>query len=237
MYGWRGRIGVIVPSLNVTIEPEFNAMAPEGVSIHATRVLLEKGTAEALRDMAGETERAAQLLATAGVDIIAYACTTGSLVGGPGWNQELIKRIESKTNIRATTTATAVVLALKELAVARVAVGTPYLEELNQLEKAFLEAHGIKVVHIEGLGFTGASELNNLDSGVAYALGKKVDREEAQALFLSCTGFQTLEIIEALGQDLGKPVLTSNTATLWDILRRLKVKEPVVGYGEIFHRI
>src|SRR3989304_9537511 len=99
MYGWRGRIGVIVPSLNVPIEPEFNAMAPEGVSIHATRVLLEKGTAEALRDMAGETERAAQLLATAGVDIIAYACTTGSLVGGPGWDQELIKRIESKTNI------------------------------------------------------------------------------------------------------------------------------------------
>ena len=237
MYGWRGRIGVIVPSLNVTIEPEFNAMAPEGVSIHATRVLLEKGTAEALRDMAGETERAAQLLATAGVDIIAYACTTGSLVGGPGWDQELIKRIESKTNIRATTTATAVVLALKELAVDRLAVGTPYLEELNQLEKAFLEAHGIKVVHIEGLGFTGASELNNLDSGMAYVLGKKVDREEAQALFLSCTGFQTLEIIEALEQDLGKPVLTSNTATLWDILRKLKVKEPVVGYGEIFHRI
>ena len=237
MYGWRGRIGVIVPSLNVTIEPEFNAMAPEGVSIHATRVLLEKGTAEALRDMAGETERAAQLLATAGVDIIAYACTTGSLVGGPGWDQELIKRIESKTNIRATTTATAVVLALKELAVDRLAVGTPYLEELNQLEKAFLEAHGIKVVHIEGLGFTGASELNNLDPGVAYVLGKKVDREEAQALFLSCTGFQTLEIIEALEQDLGKPVLTSNTATLWDILRKLKVKEPVVGYGEIFHRI
>lgn len=237
MYGWRARIGLIIPSLNVTIEPEFNAMAPEGVSIHATRVLLERGTAEALRHMAGETEKAAELLATAQVDIIVYACTTGSLVGGLGWDQKLIGRIESKSNIMATTTATAVVAALKELAVNSVAVATPYIDELNHMEKAFLEANGIKVAHIEGLSFTKGGELNNLDPGVAYALGKKVDRDTAQAVFLSCTGFKTIAIIEALEQDLGKPVLSSNTATLWDVLRRLRIKEPVVGYGELFHRI
>mgnify|MGYP005844769317 CR=1 FL=1 len=237
MYGWRARIGLIIPSLNVTIEPELNAMAPEGVSIHVTRLLLEKGTADELHKMASDVEKAGTLLSTATVDIIVYACTTGSLLGGKGWEMDIIKRIEHKTDTQAMTTAGAVIEALKELNITRVAVATPYIDELNNREKRFIEEHGIGVVRIEGLGFTKGEELHNLSPEVAYSLGRKVDRDEAQAVFLSSTDLKTIGIIEALEKDIGKPVVSSNTATLWAALRRLEIKEPIEGYGELLRRV
>lgn len=132
MYGWKARIGLMIPSGNVAIEPEFNAMKPAGVSVHAARLLLRApANVENLERMAEDTEKAAELLATAGVSIITYACTTGSLIKGVGWDEELIRRIENTSGIPASTTATAVVRASKELGVGKVAIATPYSEELN----------------------------------------------------------------------------------------------------------
>ena len=80
-------------------------------------------------------------------------------------------------------------------------------------------------------------ELRYTYPDVAYSLAKKINQDEAQAIFLSCTNFRTIEVISALERELKKPVISSNAATLWDALRRLKIKEPVVGYGEIFNKI
>src|SRR5271169_360233 len=109
------RMGLIVPSLNVTIEPEFNAIAPRNISIHATRLLLEKGEKKSLERMAKKTEEACDLLASARVDAIAYACTTGSLVKGESWEKDLVKRMNSRVSVPVITTAGAVVDALREM--------------------------------------------------------------------------------------------------------------------------
>ncbi len=136
MYSWQAMIGLILPSLNGIMEPECNAMAPDGVSIHATRLHLPSGPSlEDLKKMAEGTEGAAELLATAGVNIIAYACTSGSLVGGPGWDQQLISRIEKAASVPATTTSTAVIRACRELGVSKVALATPYDEATNPRTK------------------------------------------------------------------------------------------------------
>jgi len=82
MYGWRGRIGLIVPSSNTTMEEELRRALPDGVSLHVARVKLRKVTVEELQRMEEYVEAAADTLADAGVGIIAYGCTTGSLVGG-----------------------------------------------------------------------------------------------------------------------------------------------------------
>lgn len=237
MYGWRARIGLIIPSLNVTIEPEFNHLAPEGVSVHATRLLFEKGTVEGLEKMAEDTDRAAQLLATACVDVIAYACTSGSLVKGLGWDREIINLIERQTGIPATTTSTAAVDAFSELGVKRVAVATPYIQEVNGKEKAFFEGHGVEVVYIEGLGYTSGEDLHREPPATAYRLAKKVDRRIADCVFISCTDFKSIEVLGVLEKDLGKPVLCSNTVTMWAVLRRLGLRQPIEGYGEILRRL
>ncbi len=233
MYGTRARIGLIIPSPNTVIEPEFNAMKPEGVSVHSTRLLLTSGTEEGLSRMAGGTEKAAQLLSTAMVDIIAYACTTGSLVKNLGWDQVLIRRIEETTNIPAMTTSTAVIRAFKELGVSKIAVASPYSQELNRLEKDFFEANGIKVVNMVGLDLHG-EKLGSAPPEMTYKLACEVNVPEAQAVFISCTGFKSITIIEQLEEELHKYVFSSNTATIWDVLKRLKIDHPIKGYGTLF---
>ncbi len=233
MYGTIARIGLIIPSPNVVIEPEFNAMKPEGVSIHATRLLLTAGTSEGLKRMAEGTEKAAQLLGTAKVNIIAYGCTTGSLVKGLGWDQELITRIEETTNIPATTTSTAVIRAFNQLGVRKVALGTPYSQELSRLEKDFFEGHGIKVVNMKGLDIHG-EDMRRAPPEITYKLACEVDTPEAQAIFISCTNFKSITVIEKLEEELQKYVFSSNTATMWDVLKRLKIDHPIKGYGTLF---
>ena len=232
-YGWRLRIGLIVPSSNTTMESEFFMMAPEGVSIHTARMLLREARAEALREMSKDAERGASLLSTAAVDVILYGCTTGSLLGGSEWEKELMERVQRSGEALSFSTATAVVDALKELGAEKIVVATPYIEELNALEKHFLESHGFKVLEMRGLGL-----LRNLDIGreppsTAYRLAREVFRPEADAIFISCTNLRTIEVIEALEADFARPVVTSNQASMWKVLRVGGVGERVFGYGRL----
>lgn len=236
MYGTRARIGLIIPSLNTVMEPEFNAMKPEGVSIHATRLLYKLGSGtEGWEAMATSgIEEAAELLATAGVSIIAYGCTLGSLIKGVGWDQELIARIEKATGIPATTTSTAVIEAFKELGVGKVAVASPYNEEQNQLETDFFRAHGIKVVSMKGLDIH--SEVFYAEPPeTVYNLAHEVDTPEADAVFITCTNFKSITLIEKLEAELQKYVLSSNTATMWHVLKKLNIRDAIEGYGKLLY--
>lgn len=237
MYGHRAAIGVIIPSINNVIEPEFNAVMPEGIAVYATRLplytsakMLGSSNIEGLMHMAKGVQEAARLLVDAKVDIIAYVCTTGSLVRGVGWDQELINQIEEATGILATTTSTAMIRAFKELGVGKVAIASPYIEELNQIERQFLEAHCIKVVNTKSLG-------KNLQDAIpedTYRLACEVNTPEADAVFITCAGFKSITVIEKLEEKLQKYVFSSNTATIWDILKRLKIIDQIRGCGKLF---
>jgi maleate isomerase len=126
MYGWRAKLGILVPSVNTVMEPELNRLAPDGVSIHAARLkLIGEFTPENLIQMTKETKHAAKELKGV-VDIIAYGCTSGSFVKGVNWDTEIIAQITKAANIPATTTSTAVVKALKKMNLKRIAMATPY---------------------------------------------------------------------------------------------------------------
>lgn len=237
MYGWRARIGLMVPSLNITMEPELYALAPEGVSIHTTRLLLRAGTEEDLLRMIEDVSEAAELLATAHVNIIVFGCTTGSLIKGIGWDQQIIRQIEDRTSIPAITTGTAIIEAFKELSVKRASIATPYTDSLNQIEKKFFEAHGIKVVNIKGLGYTEGEKLHREPVETTYKLAKEVDCPEADCIFISCTDFKSLPIIQRLEEELDKPVFSSNTATAWTTFKKLKLRNPIKQHGELLRKI
>lgn len=237
MYGWRGKIGLILPSLNNTMEPEFNKMVPEGVAVFATRILLEKGLPEELEKMAEDTERATDLLRSADVTGILYGCTSGSLIKGVGWDREIIERIEDRAGVPATTTSTSVIEAFETLGIKSVSVVTPYVDAVNRIEKEFFENHGVKVLNIEGLQYTKGAELHKETPETAYAFAKRVCRQDADCIFISCTDFAAVEILNALERDTGKPAMTSNTASLWGILKKMGIKEKMDGYGEILRHL
>ncbi len=230
-YGLRLRIGLLVPSSNTTMEPDFHSMAPEGVSVHTARMRLDEVTPDGLIRMADDAERGAALLATAGVDVIVYGCTTGSLVGGVKWEESLVRNIHENTGVRATSTSGAVVLALRSLSARRVGVATPYTDVLNRLETQFLEDHGFQVAAIEGLGLVDNLEIGRVERDVIEGLIEAV-ASEADTIFISCTNLPALDLIDGLERRHGRPVVTSNQASLWAALRDSGVKG-ILGYGEL----
>ena len=233
MYGWRARIGLIVPSSNTTMEPEFWRMAPQGVSIHTARMRLSAVTVDELIKMEEEAQRAAELLSTAEVDIIVYGCTTGSLVKGPGHDEAIANRLKKHTGIKTVATATAVLKALETLGARNIALATPYIDELNEKEKGFLEAHGFRVIDVKALRLKRNTQIGRQHPETAYRLAKTLDISGADVVFISCTNFRTIEILDTLEADLGIPVFSSNTATMWYTLRQLGIRDKIRGYGSL----
>lgn len=242
MYGWRGRIGVIVPCPNVVIEPEFNTLAREipGISVHSVRMHLEvsedKGLSkQALLDMELQAvESVVSELAHAKVDVIVYGCTSGSFVGGPGRDQELTELIVQKTNVPTTTTSTAIVAALEALGVQKIAMGTPYNDEISMLGKAFFEGAGFQVLN--AINLDNVLDIHSAPPGQAYNLARSVDVPTAECVFISCTQFPAIQEIEMIERDLGKPVFSSNSASFWHALQFLRVDADLSQYGVLFSK-
>ena len=236
MYGRRGRIGLMVPTGNSEVEPEFQRMAPDGVSVHANRVELKDVTPDSLLAMENDTARSARQIAQTRLGVIAFACTSGSFVGGAGYDDRLIKMIEDETGIAATTTTTAVVRALRLLKVSRIALATPYTDEVTKLEVDYLNHNGFEVTAWQGGGITNTADIQECEPDVSYNRARDVDNDRAEAVFISCTGFRTIENIARLEAELGKPVISSNQATFADCLRILDLHEVAPGYGSLFEK-
>jgi maleate isomerase len=237
MYGARGRIGLITLATDTSALPEYARLMPDGVAVYPAPIVLPRGevTPAALGEMlaSDQLERAAELLVWAGVDIIVFACTTGSLVHGVGWDRELMGRIERASGRPATTTTTAVLEALRAVGARTLAVATPYIDELNAIERRFLEESGFRVAGIAGLQCATDAEIGRLAPADAIALVESVNTPEADAVFISCTNFHCLAAIVPLEQRLSKPVVTSNLAGAWAALRQIGIEDAVSGYGQL----
>lgn len=225
MFGWRGRIGLILPSNNTVMQQEFSMVVPKGVSVHTARLGAVRDTSpEVLIKMSEHAERAAGELTSCDVDIIIYGCTSGSFLKGSEFEKELTKRIYRASNIPSFTTSKAMLEALRSLNAKKLAVASPYREETNKAEKRFLEEQGFEVLKMEGLGIVNPTDIGRLPPYKAYEMGKSVNSEEADTIFISCTDFRTFEIISPLERDLGKPVISSNQASLWMALNLLNIE-------------
>jgi maleate isomerase len=237
MYGEHGKIGLIVPSANTVMEPEFYKMAPTGIATFATRMFLEEVKVETLAKMAEEVDRAVRELSTAQVDVVVFGCTSGSLLKGPEWDKQIISRMEKAGQIPSITTSGSVVKALKWIGARRIAVATPYLDELNIRVKEFLEQYGFEIIDTKGLGLSKGIEMGNQYPETAYDLAKRVYRPGTDTVFISCTDFRTIEIIERLERELRVNVVTSNQASFWCALKTMKYSEPIKGYGKLLSAV
>jgi maleate isomerase len=237
MIGWRARLGFLLPPGNPTVEPEMIALAPEGVSVHFHRMAAHgapgslEGQDERTRTMIDHIDGSIELLASVGPDVIAVAHTATSYYLGREGEADLLARLEKSTGRRVITAFGSVLRALERLNVRRLALGTPYSAETTLQGKAHLAAHGLEVVNFANL--QGVTNIYDETAERAYGLARLVDREDAEAVFLSGTGMPTLPVLELLEQDLGKPVISSASAMMWHALRIAGVRQPVSGYGRL----
>ncbi len=225
------RIGLLVPSSNTTVEPEFYRALPPGVTLHVARLFLTQIAPDAILGIVQDLEAQSRGLATADVDVIVLGATAPSFLKGLGYDRELIARIEAATGKRATTTSTALIEALRHLGVSRVVLGAAYDDRVNAIAQAFLEANGIEVLAAQGLGMVDNLAVGRLGSDSAYELARRIDRPDAEAIVLACTNWKTMDAIDRLERELGKPVISTTQASLWAALRMIGRIEGVAGYG------
>jgi maleate isomerase len=237
MIGWRARLGFLLPPGNPTIEPEMIALAPEGVSVHFHRMTAHgatgslEGQEERNRMMIENIDGSVELLAMVDPDVIVLAHTATSYSLGRQGEADLLGRLQEATGKRVITAFGAVLCALERLNVRRVALGTPYSPETTLQGKGLLEAHGLQVVNFANL--EGVINIYDETAERAYGLARRVDREDAEGVFLSGTGMPTLAVLELLEQDLGKPVISSASAMMWHALRLAGVRQALPGYGRL----
>lgn len=238
MKGWRARIGFLVPPGNPTVEPEMAALCPPGVSLHFTRLT----AAGAAGTHAGQEERnlsqvaslpdAVKLLAMVSPKVIILAHTATSYTLGREREAALVAAMEALSGARFVTAFGATLAALEWLGCQRIAYGTPYSEATTLQGKGHLEAHGIAVVS-HGM-LPDVRNIYEENEERAYAIARAVDRPEAEAVFLSGTGMPTIDAIQVLEDDLGKPVVSAASAMMWHALRLAGVRHARPGYGRLF---
>ena len=240
MYGWRGRIGLIVASTNRVAEMEAFRMLPSGVSVHFSRIpYAGTGTEEAQAKMLEALDSSARVLAgsdeTVAVDVIGLAHGSGTLSTTSGFDSMINERMAKLTGVPCITMSSAILKALKALSVKKIGTATP-LRTSSMLErmKAFMEANGFQVVPTKKLDLETHYDVSGQPPESAYRLMKSLNNKEVEAVVINNANLRTLEIIEPLEQDIGKPVVTGNTALMWACLRAIGIRDRVTGGGRLF---
>ncbi len=227
------RIGLLVPSSNTTVEPEFYRALPDGVTLHTARLYLTRIAADSILKMVEDLETQSRLLASADVDVIVLGATAPSFLKGLGYDRELIRKIEAATGKRATTTSTALIEALRYLGVTRVGLGSAYDDKVNALAKSFLQENGVEVLNTQGLNLVDNLVVGRLGVETAYDLACKVDRPDCEAIVLACTNWKTMDAIARVERELGKPVISTTQVSIWAALRIIGGIDGVPGYGQL----
>ena len=234
-YGWRTRIGLLVPCINVVMEPELNLMAPEGVCIHSSRLVVSgPSSCESYAEMSAQVGDAAARLNLIDPTVMIFGCTSCGFVENA---EGIQKKIEDATGVPVVTTSASVIEALKYLSVHSIAVATPYVKFVNDEEETWLKAEGFDVKELQGLEL-GKDEysrklIGRQSAQIAYELAARVAKCKPECVFVSCTNFAAAPVFEALEADLGIPVITSNQASLWAALRKAGLKLKIEGYGRL----
>lgn len=234
MRAWAHRLGFVVPSWNTVIEYETSRLLPAGTSMHVSRIAHTSDTLASIDHMIDRTPEHLALLAHAGVDAISFACTAAGFAHGFAHDREHLARWTGQAGRPVVSTASAFVEAARALGLRRLAIAAPYEEWVMARLAAYLAEAGLSVVGSHGLGHQ-ANILYGPDK--AIELARAVWTDDADGLILSCSNFRTLEAIDAIEAMIGKPVIASNTASLWALLRLRGWSAPIDGGGRLLRSL
>lgn len=236
-YSPRAKLGLITPPTNTVNEAEWSRMMPPGVTFHTHRMPLhpdttsQEGKAGLMRDL----QSVFSMLKPARVDAIAYACTAGSMINPV---EALPQTLTDSMGVTAVTTSAAIIRALNTLSALRLSVATPYHDKLNEHEAAFLEENGFSIERLIGLGI-GAGGPSEYIRIAESPFEKVADHVRAafvpgsDAILITCTDFPTLPLIAQLESEFGVPVVTSNQATFWAMLRAVGIEDRFTDFGRL----
>ncbi len=228
------RIGLIVLSNDYTVELDFMNMRPSGdMALFTTRIQNTPDcTVATLKEMAPRITAATALLVPDGrLDVVAYACTSGSVV--IGYDRIRARVQAARPDVPCITPITASLAALDRFGAQKLAVLTPYVDEVNGQIAEYLHGAGKEVVGFSSFQIEDNEEMAALTSDAIYRAALIADRPDADALFISCTAIRAVDVVERIEESLGKPVVTANQAMFWQCLRAAGCDHEAPGYGAL----
>lgn len=237
------RVGLIVPSSNVTMETEIPALLRRqpgsSFTFHSSRMAMRRVSKEELAQMDRESDRCARELSDASCDVLAYACLVAIMAAGPGYHAVAEQRLagivaNNGAPAPVVTSAGALIDGIRTLGAKRVALITPYLRPLTTLVVSYIEDCGIEVVDAMSLEVADNTQVGRLDPHALVHLAARLSLQNADALVLSaCVQMPSLDAIQSAEDRYGLPVLSAATATSFALLQRLGIKPAIPDAGRL----
>lgn len=230
----KAKLGFVLLAMEQTIEGDMFKQAPDGVGVHFQRApMANKVDVETLSAMAsGIGDAAALIVPEVQLDVICYACTSGSVVIGE--DKVFAELTRGAPGAKPTSIISGVMRALKAVNARKITVATPYVAPVNEIERVYMEERGFEILNIQGLNIENDEDMVRVTPDYIYEFAKQVDRADSDAIFISCGALRSVDIIQALEAESGKPVITSNQAMMWDCLRLAGVNDRSDKYGRLF---
>ncbi len=226
-------VGLIIPSGNRLTEPQFNRYMPAEVGVHVARLRMTGKFRKPFDELKKYLAEAAEALSDTKPSLIVFHCTANAMENGLAHEAAIVETIEKASGCPTISTAQAITRAFDRVGIKKLVLVSPYVKATNEQEIKYLSEAGYTVLHERGLGLE-----SDAYASVTPEEWKKVVKENARAdadgYFLSCTNTRMIEAIEDLENDLGKPVVNSNQATIWACLKKLGLKSSVPGLGRLF---
>ena len=229
------RVGLIALASDFTIEKDFiNVIKDKKIDFFVNRIeCYNPLTKENLIKMSDKvTEVTKDILPDQELDCVVYGCTSGTIAAGHASIEKRVK--EAKPMADVSTPSTAAIKALKKMNIKKVSIFTPYSKKLNDDVLDYFESEGFEVTSNLYFDIQDDYDIGKVDQNYLYEVLSKIDLNDAEALFVSCTALPVLEIIDKLEKKLDTIVLSSNQALIWDTLVKIKKNNSVEGFGKLF---
>ena len=233
-YGKNGKVGLINVGPNPVPVIEFYRMIPSGVLVNESKIHEGPQIAEEAEELGKRAIEAAKLLAEGKPDVIAFTCTASAMSVGPEADYEQIKDMEAVSEgIPCTTTTTGAFNAFKFMGWKKICLAGPYTQQIMDRFIGVLKARGYEVLSSKTLGLKYLDELKNTPVQKAYDIAMESFTPGTDGIFIPCTTFRSIDVIEKIEKETGVPVITSNQASIWECLRIIGNDELVEGYGKL----
>ena len=219
----RHRIGLLVPSSNTVMENDLHAhLDKASYTVHTARMYLERTTAEAEQVMLErDAPAAAELVGTARPDLLVFGCTSAGSLGGVAYDRRYSADLGERAGCRGIGVMSSLVDRVREHGLRRIALITPYIDELTSSVARGLAAGGdLEVVAAAGMGISTNVDLARpTPHEITRFVLSTIHGREIDGIVISCTNFRSLEARPAITADTGLPVITSNSAVLEEVER------------------
>ena len=235
----RAAIGLVVLATDHVIENEFQKILNlQGVALYQSRIFNEPSVnTETLSAMESRLENSVKLILPGmPLDVVAFGCTSASMVIGPSRIHEICQK--AKPGVRVTNPFTAALEALRTMEVSRIALLTPYRDDLNQQMRSNFEKGGIQVPAMASFNVEDDNRVGRIAPASIEAVALEIGKHSSvDGVFVACTNLRIAERVHFLEQKLGKPLTSSNHAMAWHSLSQAGISHSQAGWGRLFDRI